>query len=162
MLWKWRILASGGANEDQSFFFQNSKFHVWKFFFMKEYNYCKKFILIMQRMSLVDKRRECSASKNRSKKKEFKTKNDFATWLGENSKTLFDCIILYLQKNGLILRTYKIRAMFLEMQNCSICSSLRIFPSQVLNFRFIILKNLLLWVIISYLYQWNKAMPLLY
>ena len=44
---------------------------MWKFFFMKEYNYCKKFILIMQRMSLVDKRRECSASKKRNKKKEF-------------------------------------------------------------------------------------------
>ena len=33
------------------------------------------------------------------------------------------------------------RAMFLEMQNCSICSSLRIFPSQVLNFCTTIFKE---------------------
>ena len=59
----------------------------------------------------------------------------------ENSKTLSKCKILHFQKHGLILRTYKMRAMFLEMQNCSICFSLRIFPLQVLNFCFIILKE---------------------
>ena len=61
--------------------------------------------------------------------------------LRENSKTLSKCKSLHFQKHGLILRTYKMRAMFLEMQNCSICSSLRIFPSQVLNFCTTIFKE---------------------
>ena len=76
-------------------------------------------------------------SKQKGEKKEGNLKKILFgnfTCLRENSKTLSKCKILHFQKHGLILRTYKMRAMFLEMQNSSICSSLRIFPSQVLNF----------------------------
>ena len=83
-------------------------------------------------------------SKWKGEKKEGNLKKIYfynLTCLRENSKTLFKYKILHFQKHGLILRTYKMRAMFLEMQNCSICSSLRIFPSQVLNFCTTIFKE---------------------
>ena len=98
--------------------------------------------LVLHRKSFADKKRVLS--KWKGEKKEGNLKKIYfynLTCLRENSKTLCIYKILHFQKHGLILRTYKIRAMFLEMQNCSICSSLRIFPLQILNFCSLVFKE---------------------